>query len=167
MLVSYELYAFDLAEKLAQCHDFFFAVFLRKIANHQSFIVLYFYFVRLSFALSQSLLHQTSTARQLLALLCSWIVRIEIGVSTEQLRIGWVDSLGVLGSANFEVIAFDLHLLEHEALRRFIRSSEIDKGIVAIAAYPASYHWISTLEYASGLAEVNKSLVQDLSKILS
>jgi hypothetical protein len=38
---------------------------------------------------------------------------------------------------------------------------------VAIAAYPASYYWITALEYASGLAEVNKSLVQDLSKILS
>ena len=167
MLVFYELYAFDLAEKLAQIHDFFFTVFLRKIAYQQSFIVLYFYFVGLSFALSQSLLDQTSTACQLLALLCSRIVRIEIGVSTEQLRIGWVDSLGVFGSANFEVIAFDLHLLEHEALRRFIRSSEVDKGIVAITAYPASYNWISALEYASRLAEVNKSLVQDLSKIFS
>jgi hypothetical protein len=167
MLVFYELYAFDLAEKLAQIYDFFFTVFLRKIAYQQSFIVLYFYFVGLSFALSQSLLDQTSTARQLLALLCSRIVRIEIGVSTEQLRIGWVDSLSVFGSANFEVIAFDLHLLEHEALRRFIRSSEVDKGIVAIATYPASYDWISALEYASGLAEVNKSLVQDLSKIFS
>jgi len=111
MLVFYELYAFDLAEKLAQIHDFLVTVFLRKIAYQQSFIVLYFYFVGLSFALSQSLLDQTSTARQLLALLCSRIVRIEIGVSTEQLRIGWVDSLGVFGSANFEVIAFDLHLL--------------------------------------------------------
>jgi hypothetical protein len=167
MLVFYELYAFDLAEKLAQIYDFFFTVFLRKIAYQQSFIVLYFYFVGLSFALSQSLLDQTSTARQLLALLCSRIVRIEIGVSTEQLRIGWVDSLSVFGSANFEVIAFDLHLLEHEALCRFIRSSEVNKGIVAIAAYPASYDWISALEYASGLAEVNKSLVQDLSKIFS
>ena len=111
MLVSYELYAFDLAEKLAQSHDFFFAMLLRKIADHQSFIVLYFYFVRLSFALSQSLLHQTSTACQLLALLCSRIVRIEVRVSTEQLRIGWVNSLSVFGSTNFEVIAFDLHLL--------------------------------------------------------
>jgi hypothetical protein len=167
LLVFYELYAFDLAEKLAQIHDFFFTVFLRKIAYQQSFIVLYFNFVGLSFALSQSLLDQTSTACQLLALLCSRIVRIEIWVSTEQLRIGWVDSLGVFGSANFEVIAFDLHLLEHEALRRFIRSSEVDKGIVAITAYPASYNWISALKYASGLAEVNKSLVQDLSKIFS
>jgi hypothetical protein len=79
---------------------------------------------------------------------------------------GWDDTGGVFGAPDFKIVAFDGHLLENEALCGFIRSSEINEGVVAVARDPSANDRVSVLEDVVSFTKVLEGFVQVLDELV-
>lgn len=89
----------------------------------------------------------------------------KIWIATLQLSGRWQRSSRVLGSAHFQVLTLNLHLLKHKRLSGFFCRADIYKRVVTITCNPTPQNWVPILENLNKLTKSN--LLQQVFQVLS